>query len=123
MKKLALPSMVAQGNIHRTLKVGDDTRKLCRTIGNVTYVIIDKSQTVKFILEKQIKSEIAQKLANLEMTANLFTFEIYADAAIIPNFADAASLDEIFAVRSSWPFQSEHSLILSKDVSACLTLQ
>jgi hypothetical protein len=96
---------------------------LYRSIGNVTYSILPrrkKPHLVKFILEERITGEdaekVAERLANLGPVNTLFTFEVYANAAIIPYFTDAASLNELLDV---WPFDPEHSKILASDVS-CL---
>jgi hypothetical protein len=92
---------------------------LYRSIGNVTYSILPsrkKPHLVKFILEEHVKSDVARRLATLGPVDTLFTFELYANAAVIPYFIDAASLDELLDVRASWPFDAEHSKILASDV-------
>lgn len=94
---------------------------LWRTVGSVTYSILPqraKPCLKKIILSKIITSEIAERIAGLKLVNTLFTFIPDGDAALIPNFTDAASLDEILDMRDSWPFDSYHGLILATDVRA-----
>jgi hypothetical protein len=70
----------------------------------------------KFVLEKSIAAIVAQRLADLGPVHTLFTFELRANATFIPHFTDAASLEEILEVRTSWPFDPEHTQILGADV-------
>lgn len=110
----------------RNATLGDaDTRDydpgLYRTIGNVTFSILPRRKEPhlsKFVLDKSIPTSIARKLADLGPVDSLFTFELYANAAFIPHFTDAASLEEILEVREGWPFNPKHSQILAADVSA-----
>ena len=92
---------------------------LYRTIGNVTFSILSRRKEPhlsKFVLDKSIPTSVARKLADLGPVDSLFTFELYANAAFIPHFTDAASLEEILEVRADWPFKPKHSQILAADV-------
>ncbi|KAH8710278.1 hypothetical protein GQ44DRAFT_776644 [Phaeosphaeriaceae sp. PMI808] len=100
---------------------GDYTPGLYRKTGNVTYSILPRRNVPRlndFVLDKSIAADVAKRLADLGHVPTLFTFDIYTNAAIIPPFTDAASLEEILDVRDSWPFEPKHSQILAIDLLA-----
>jgi hypothetical protein len=123
LKPLQLLRTVRRDTILTNSDPRDYTPGLYRTIGNVTYLILQrrkKPHLSKFVLDKCIPAKVAERLANLGPVNTLFTLEVHANSAFIPYFTDAASLDEILEVRASWPFDPEHSKILAADVSFLL---
>ncbi|KAJ4330607.1 hypothetical protein N0V95_010025, partial [Ascochyta clinopodiicola] len=124
LRPLQLLRNVKRDTFPGRVENGDYGPGLRRTIGSVTYSILPrrkKPRLSKFVLEKSVSADIAERLADLGPVNTLFTFEVYANAAIIPSFTDAASLEDILEVRASWPFDPEHSRILSADILAGLS--
>lgn len=120
MKPLQLLRNVRRDMISGRLEDGDYNPGLYRTIGSVTYYILPRRKNPRlntFVLKKAVSTNIAERLADLGPVNTLFTFEVYANAAIIPSFTDAASLEDILVVRASWPFDPQHCRILVADVS------
>jgi hypothetical protein len=99
-----------------TLDTADSTRKLYRTIGRVTYLIIPKPNIVRLVLKKAIKPDTAERLADLGTINEVFTLDIYANAATIPSFSDAACLEDILDLGKDWPFRLEHVKMFAADV-------
>jgi hypothetical protein len=119
LRPLQLLRNVKRNTTLSNIDLGEYAPGLYETIGNVTYLILPrrkKPHLSKFVLAKCIPAQVAERLADLGPVNTLFTFEPYANAAIIPPFAHAASLDEILEVRARWPFNPEHSKILASDV-------
>ncbi|OAL42526.1 hypothetical protein IQ07DRAFT_650816 [Pyrenochaeta sp. DS3sAY3a] len=124
MKPLQLLRNVRRDMISGRLEDGDYNPGLYRTIGSVTYYILPRRKNPRlntFVLKKAVSTNIAERLADLGPVNTLFTFEVYANAAIIPSFTDAASLEDILVVRASWPFDPQHCRILVADILAGLS--
>lgn len=119
LKPLQLLRNVKKDTALRKIDFGEYAPGLYQTIGNVTYSILPrrkKPHLSRCFLDTCVPARVAARLADLEPVNTLFTFEVYANAAVIPPFANAASLEDILEVRASWPFSPEHSNILAADV-------
>lgn len=119
LRPIKLLQNVRRDNAKKYFEFGDYLPGLYRRIGNVTFAIRPrrkKPHIPKFVLTKSIDTDVAQSIACLGPSNTVFTYEIFANAAIIPEFIDAASLDEILELRASWPFDPDHIRILAADV-------
>jgi hypothetical protein len=99
-----------------TIETSKLPRRLYRTIGSVTYLILPKPKIVTRILEKAIAQDVAKRLVKLGTVNELFTLDIYANAATIPSFTDAACLEDILDLGEDWWFDPEHCKMFAADV-------
>lgn len=92
-------------------------RRLYRTIGSVTYSILPTPTTVLYVLKKEIAPIVAARLAKLGTVNEIFNLDIRANAILINEFSDAASLEEVLALQEGCWFNPEHCKYLAADVS------
>jgi hypothetical protein len=99
-----------------TIDMIDSSRRFYRTIGSVTFSILLKPNTVTYVYDKVIEPIVAERLAKLEMANEVFTLDIYANANIINEFSDAASLEDILDLGEDCWFAPEHCQMFATDV-------
>jgi hypothetical protein len=116
LQSLSLVHHQREKHASETINKTDFRRRLWRTIGSVTFVILLKPNTVTYVYDKVIKPTVAERLGKLEMVNEVFNFEIYANANTISEFSDAASLEDILDLGKDCWFDPEHCKMLATDV-------
>ncbi|KAB2100058.1 hypothetical protein AG0111_0g11676 [Alternaria gaisen] len=132
-RSFRLPGEVEKHKSSTTAHIGDLTKIIYQRNGSVTYAIVPQTfQRAKYVLvdsfavnnipksmsPKKIRQNVAERLAQLGPVSNLFTLDIWKNAAFIPYPRELASLQDILGIRDSWPFEERHVQILVDDILA-----
>lgn len=92
-----------------------------RNVGNLTYhfAVRKNPYEYEFIVTKVVENDVMLKFAEMGPANSLFTFrEILKDGVFLSRFMNVMSLEEIFSIGQTQPFDPVHGLVLAKDVNA-----